>query len=577
MTSVDKPIFEFIGGVAPSKQKSPGIPINVAGPAAAESLGLYVLSGAEEGAGKEEQANQYAVLNFTGPPGSASGLYYSTVFQMNSWKYHVSKVDEWIEVSPVHKAYYERTMATKQMLEGVIKSGLASAASSVADYELVKHDLRKYHEILGYFAEPSGRQHSLRAMFVDSIDVHTDLPGQPLSLKSIAPRWPTIIADFLKLADDDLEPDTIAKKYNLSKVEGVVLSTKNRLYKNWKEMFLTTAKERYTTLHGLVNARKKSIEEYKLWLKPYIARYKMTKTGTELSSERANVLKSFMDITGQSTFSNYIRLWAWKPLRSIEPKKSPAELQDKWWVYPYDDWMRHHYVLNTKKGLANIYPWLMDDRKYCPQCKSYYPSNKTMCDKCSSYGLEARFYGDQLMETDILKNWSSFGFSPAELYYYIVDMKVSRSGLALPGGEVEDISFDFKGYLASQNVMAVKALELRCREIELEKYIDEMLGTSVEGMSVEEYAKQKMPGVFGDKPKVETQMEKFQKELAQISNVLGLKPSRVPSTPSSTFSIIKSGPYEKVFFDRITKQYLVPAGGMFGSLGGFIKSEMGVC
>ena len=127
---VDKPIFEFLGKLkgSPEMQKKVGLPINLLNP---QTRGFYLLSGPEKKAGEEDAANQYANLDYCGAPGTASGLYYGLVFQLGRLGYKVFKADEWIEVSPTHRAYWEKTTATKQMLEGVIKQGLASAASAV--------------------------------------------------------------------------------------------------------------------------------------------------------------------------------------------------------------------------------------------------------------------------------------------------------------------------------------------------------------------------------------------------------------------------------------------------------------
>ncbi|MBR9682702.1 MAG: hypothetical protein GOV02_03420 [Candidatus Aenigmarchaeota archaeon] len=574
---VDKPIFEFLGGTGghPEKQTKPGIPINLVN---AQTRGHYLLSGPEKAAGEEDAANQYANLNFTGLPGTASGLYYSLVFEMGRLGFKVNKADEWIEVSPTHRAYWEKTTATKQMLEGVIKQGLASAAALVSDHELAKHDIRKYEEILKYFAAPPGKQHSLRAMFVDNVDAHTDLPGGgAISLRTSVQRWPTLIADFMKLDDNDTEPDAIAKKYNLSKAESVILTTKNRLFLEWKSMFKGAAKDRYVTLTAMVRSREKSITEYKEWLRPYIARYKLTKTG----GTKAGTLRSFADIAGQATFFNFIRIFAWKPMQPTEPRRAPSEVvkgphAQAWWIYPYDDWMRYNYVLNSKRGLAAIYPWLMEEKKYCSSCKKYYPANKVRCDDCGGFGLENRFYGDQVMENEVLAKWKSFGFNPEDLYYYFIDMKVERAGSSLPIGEIEDITFSMKGHVASQNVMAVKALELKCREIELEHYIDEMLGYKSEQKDISDIVKEKLPEIFDEKKEV-TPTEKLGEEIEKISKILGLKGDRKgPATPSKSLMLLKPGQYERDMEERITKQYLSPAGGQFGTVVGFLKSKMGV-
>jgi len=263
-------------------------------------IGLFLCVGPTKAPGVETESNHMISLNFTGKPGTAAGLYYDLVFQLPNWGFNVSKADEWIEVSPTHKEYYDRTVSTKQMLEGAIKTGLTSAAAAVSDFELMNHDLRRYKEILNYFAAKD--EHSLKVMFIDYVDVHTDLPGQPISLRTSAARWPTIIADFIKLKDEDTDPDQIAKKLNISKAEAVILTTKNKLYKQWKDLFGKTARERYELLKGLVEGRKKTINEYREWLKPYLARFKMTRLGGERPRVRADTLKSFADITGMATF-----------------------------------------------------------------------------------------------------------------------------------------------------------------------------------------------------------------------------------------------------------------------------------
>ena len=249
------------------------------------SLGYYVCITPTKPPGLDDGDNKEEEVNYTSAPGKAAGLYYSLFFQLPKWGWSIAKADEWIEVSPTHKEYYERTISSKQMLESTIKTGLTSAAQSVADYELMNHDLRQYKEILGYFN--SEDEHSLKAMFVDQVDVHTDSPGQPVSMRSIAPRWPTIIADFMRLSEGDDTPDKVQKKLDVSKAEAVILVTKNKLYKNWKGDIKNISLERYEMLRGMVAARKKTVEEYKEWLKPYISRFQMTRLGGERAGVRA--------------------------------------------------------------------------------------------------------------------------------------------------------------------------------------------------------------------------------------------------------------------------------------------------
>ncbi|MFH0929329.1 MAG: hypothetical protein V1818_03165 [Candidatus Aenigmatarchaeota archaeon] len=538
-------------------------------------MGLFLCAGPKEAPGLEEKANQITELNFTGKPGSASALYYSLFFQLPKWGWEVAKADEWIDVSPTHREYYERTVSTKQMLESTIKTGLATAAQSVADYELMSHDLRKYTEILGYFA--SKDEHVLRSMFVDQVDVHTDMPGQPLSMRSIAPRWPTIIADFLSLNEDDKDIKDIAKKLNISNAEALILVTKNKLYLEWKKLFEGVAKERYASMRGLVNGRKKSIEEYRNWLKPYITRFRMTRLGGENKIFRAGAIKSFVDIAGQSTFSNGIRIFAWKPFKTVEIRKPAAELKNGFVVYPYDDYTRDNLIFG-KWGLAKTYGWLRSKRKYCSRCNDYYSSGAVRCSECKNVHLEDRTFADEIVEKEILEAWKSRdkNLDPYELYYMFLDFDVFRVGSRLPVGELEDITFTIRNFVISQNVMLVKLLEMKCREIELERYIDEMLGVRVGDMAFDEILTTDFPAF--KKEEEFGEYHKFVKGLKETGEAYTgfTKKIKFPKVDREKFMFFKHGPYEGDLKDRIAKNYLSIAGAQFGGIVGFIKSQMGV-
>ncbi|MBU5557753.1 MAG: hypothetical protein QW751_01925 [Candidatus Aenigmatarchaeota archaeon] len=564
-------LFEFV-----DSDEKWGIRMNVP---AHPTLGLYVCSGPGKPPGIEEECNQTVSFNFTGPPGTASAIYYALVFQMSKWGCNVEKVDEWIEVSPTHREYYERTMAQKQVLEGVIKSGLASAASAVADYELVQHDLRKYQEVLNYFKKKD--EHSLKAMFIDQVDIHT---GEGVSMRSIAPRWPTIIADFIRLKDEYTDPDVIKNKLGVSRPEAVILATKNRLYIEWKKTFLDVAKLRYETLKGLANARKKSIEEYRNWLRPHIARFKAIKLGGAVRPTEA--FKSFADVTGMSTFANSIRLYAWKSLRPLEIRKAAVEFKpgEKFVIDPYDEYMRSTYVLDPERGLAKAYPWLREERKYCGRCKKYYPADTLKCTKCGGVSLEDRFRADEIVDTVIKPDWLAkrHGLNPGELYYVFFDIDVERYGTRLTVGEVEDITFNIKTYLISQNVLLVKVLELYCREKEFEQYIEEILGVKLREESITDIVRREYPSLFEEEKKP-SEWDKFEKWITELrKSVTGIsavtKKIKVPVKPPEkrVFMFVRPGPYETEFKERITQQYLNPAGALFTAIKEFLKTKAGM-
>jgi hypothetical protein len=568
---VDKPIFEL-----GTKGDKPGIPDNTQVP---ETWGHFLCVGPPNPPRVEEVQNRYSNLNFTGPPGAASGIYFSLVFMLPKWEWRVEKADEWVDVSPTHKEYYERTVANKQMLESTIKTGLISAAQAAADYELISHDIRKYKEILSYFQEND--KNVLKSMFIDQVDVHTDLPGQPIALRTIVSRWPTIIADFMALEDDDIEPNKIATKYNISRAEAVILATKNRLYKQWKQLFGNAAKERYNTLKGIVTARGKSVKEYREWLKPYIARFKMTRIGGERADVRSSTLRTFADITGMSTFANKIRLFAWKPLKFAEHKKPSAEIRGKFVINPYDDYIREHLILNTETGLANLYPWLQNPRKYCSKCKKFYAANAIKCEKCGSIKLEDKKYADELImgKGGILDRWKEkdpfLGLDPAELYYMFLDIDVFRTGVRVQTGESEDIVFLTKIFTMSQNAILVKMLELKCRDLELERYIDEMIGVKFDDKEILDLIKEDFPNLFGKTQELtsaQAYMKGVGESIESYKNVF--KNIKLPKF--GNFAFVRPGPYETILKERVTKHYLKYAAGHLGIVTEFLKQKMGV-
>ncbi len=412
----------------------------------------------------------YTVLNFTGPPGSGTNIFYSLVFWLPKEDWEVRKVDEWIEVSPTHAQYYQLTQAQKQALEDKIRVGLSSAAQIVGEYEMLLHDLRKYREIVD--AIKKNDEHALRAIFVDQVDVHT---GEGVSLRSIVARWPTIIYDFMKLGDEE-DPDEIAKKLEISKAEAVILATKNKLYKEWKQVFGKEVLERYERLKALVASRKKLVEEYKNWLKPYIARYKMIKLGTESKEGRIGELFSPFSPSGQATYVNGILLWCWRNLRLFElgliERAPPKEL-----VPPYDHVVRDMILygrLFKIKPLSSIYPFLLKrlDRSEAQELEVV---------KRRIVPLRDARFADKLAD-EVLAEWisSKNGWNPSFMLYEFCEINVERAGLKIPGGEIEDIVFNVKLYLLSQNILLLKMIELKCREIEFERYLDEILGKTEE-------------------------------------------------------------------------------------------------
>ncbi len=477
-------------------------------------------------------------IDYTTPPGVTYNLYYSLCFQLGKWEYVVQRADEWIEVSPSHAQYYQLTHKQKEELEAKIKSGLASAAQAVADLELLKHDERKYREFLNYMGvqykdgkfEQVGKtdEHSLKAVFIDQVDVHT---GDGISMRSIVSRWPTLITDFLKLKDDDMDPDSIKKKLDVSKAEAVVLVTKNKLYQQWKELFVPEIKARYERIITLVRSREKSVEEYREWLKPVIARHKMIEEALLRPAQRQSLRTSFMTPSGHSVATSNIVLWAWRFSSPLEIQKGGTERQAIEWAEkkldPADEWTMKNLIFHPKHGLVVKYPWIT---------KEWVEKKKK----------------EILAESKGAKNpW----LIPHKLYYAFHIISFTKSNIKnAAGNELEDGVFDVNLIYMSQNAVFVKILELMAKKEELNRYID---------------------GLIGIGPVVTETKEKEEKE--GIRERISSNLEKITSYFNIPMTFIKRGPYERDWDERITKIMLASASAYrYSPIVEFIKKKMGI-
>lgn len=478
-------------------------------------------------------------MNPTMPPGGTSMMALRMCFQLRKWEYQIQKVDEWIEVSPAHVQYYQMTHKQKEELEGRIKQGLASAAQAVADLELLKHDERKYREFLDYLGlEYKGNgvfepiedrkpdEHSLKAVFIDLVDVHT---GDGISMRSIVSRWPTLIVDFLKLNENDMDPDAVKNKLDISKAEAVVLITKNKLYQEWKKLFTPEIKARYERIDTLVKSREHSVREYREWLKPLIARHKILEEGLATPGRRKELSTMFIQPVGHAISLTEWVYWTWRYSQPAELQKGGTERQaieqageKQAKVKPDDKWTRKNLIYHPKHGLIVKYPWIED-----------------------------KWVDEQLEWIMAQKGERTPWIIPHRLYYAFHIIKITKANIRTPTGEeIEDTVFDVNLIYMTQNVLFVKLLELKAKQEELNRYVDNLIGVGP-GEAVLEEKKEK---------------EGISKKISKFTNYFGL---------GMTF--IKRGPYERDFIDRITKYHFATASAnRYGVIVDFLKKQMGL-
>lgn len=498
-----------------------------AGPGGTPIVGIAMVGGPVE---------MEMILDFTGLRGSGSNIYYSLIFQLPKWGYAVKKVDEYIEVTPTWREYYDLTIGQKEKIEHTIKSGLTSASQAVADYELLKHDLRRYREVLDYFISASKYkdEHVLRSLFVDRVDAHT---GEGYSMITMTKRWPTIITDFIRMKSDGMDRDRIRKELDVTDAEATVLLTKSKLYQEWKELFLPTVKDRVARLQVLVDSRKKSIEEYRLWLKPYMARFKMIREKTELKPKNFVSDPYMTPGFGQSQALTGVKLWFWRAYYPPQKTKMEAHLDE------------HH----NKGFIINPYDKLVREWKE---------------------KIEERYHvsiSDSEVD-DILKGAvASKSMEKTALYYVFFECNVVMSLIRTPppeGFESDNLMlWPIKTWVLSQNALLVHLIELYAREKAFERDINVLIGST----EAEEEALERIEEEF--KVKEDEKITSMRRFIGRMSSV---KKHITPFLERVFYIFVKRGPYEPVFVERVTKTYLRGTGGYYGQVTDFIMEKMGV-
>jgi hypothetical protein len=493
-------------------------------------------------------------FNFTLPKGQGTNLFMGYPSFLGNKGYEVQKVYETIDVSPVDQGYYNLTQRQKDELEGKIKQGMGSVSQAIADFELLNHDFRKYKEFLKMIKTDD--EHSLRAIFIDEVDISTGAN----SIKQMVVRWPTMISDFIKLGDRDdtkseVKVDKIRDSLKVSGAEAVVLSTKQRLYLNWKnDLFGAEVEKRCENLQSLINAREKSIDEYRNWLKPTIAKFKLFEDTLSSPGARMSRYSSAFHSMGQAVSSNDTELWSWQGMVGIVGRTGSMEFgknQDKkrkntkFSTDPYDDFIKKKLIFDEKDGLKKIHPWI--DEAWVQE------KVNEICDD---------------------GGW----LKPDGMYYVLMRTKHNRVVIKLPDGtEMEDVTYSLKMWFYSQNALLVLLLHLKALQKEFEDYVDQILGISSSGgISAKKHIEDLIAKWKEEKKEVEG--KKGGMALANISSSLNKKWALIDNLFEFGFALSRvRGNYEHNFADRIATPYLATVGGDFYAvLVGYLVGGAGV-
>ncbi len=464
----------------------------------------------------------------------------------NRWEFNVQKVDEWFEIATSHP-FYQAVTKQKHDLVREIKEGLSHVDRAISDVELLAHDARRYKEILSYVSEKD--EHSLKAMFIDLVDVN--LP-EGVSMRSIAPRWPTIIADFQELSDEEDEVEKIKKKIDVSKAEAVILATKIRLYKKWKKFFIGEVKERYKRIIERLEGRKASIEEYRNWLRPLIRRVQMMR---EVDDHTLSTHMNFPMGAGMPLSLQYMEWWGWtklEGLESTEPHKIPKE------IYETKGAKRKEVPEITKHGLERkkVVPRFRIE-PYDDLVKSLIPEVEKV------HGI--KITKDMILEARRMLYEKG---SPGTEWYVIVELPCYIEQWKLPNGlEVEDTDFNkLSSVFVTHNILLLRIIEIIAEENKLDLYIDELLGKKVwtEGgimKEIDELLQEEFPEIY-KKEEIEEGPKGIYKLTSEFKSSYRSIMRSILRTINYTFGfklgLFKTGPYDPSRNNRLFFIYMRP-------------------
>lgn len=491
--------------------------------------------------------DQIVSLNPVALEGQAEIIYNIFVYRVAKWHYNVEKADEYIRVTPTAPPAFAPVMAQKERLEAHIKSGLASAAQAVADYELLKHDERKYREILDYFNMGKKDEHVLRALYVDRVDAYT---GEGYSMVTMAKRWPTIISDFIKMKSAWRDVDDIRTKLKVSKAEAVVLKTKNELFIEWKRLFFPDVRERYGRIKNLLESRRRSVEEYREWLKPYVNKLKKIREEAEIKDAASDLTEiTKFNFTPQGEIMG--KLWFWKPIKAEEVGK-PVIISGWGEIPTFDDWVKEHIV-----ALEAYYDVEFTEE----EIRNFIERYRTGGGVSSLYGKRREpltFYPGSPMDERFL-------------YYFFIDLdyvcqyKKGSTGPMV----VEDQYWHFHPFLVSKNFLLFILLELEFKRKKFAEEVEKLIGVTTEEEKYHEEAKKMWPGEGNEEEKEKEGFgEKWNKTKAKwIRRRRRLKKALRPLLKY----FIKPGPYETNIAERVSKQYGLYFGTQVADLRDLIK------
>lgn len=487
--------------------------------------------------------DQHITINPDCLPGQAEMIYMAFMYRLVKWHYNFVKVAENVQINPIQAPPFFTLLQVKEKLENQIKQGLSQVSQEVANYELLRSDVRKYGEILDYFVKAKkGDEHVLRSLYVDRVDAHT---GEGYSIISMSRRWPTIITDFIRLKEKWNDIETIQKELGISRAQAVVLRTKNEIYKHWKKYFLRDVKERYVRIKNLMESQEKFMDEVANWLIPYVNRYKRI--------NEASLTNPSSDLTNPQIYAHApftilnSRFFFWRPIEPEEINK-PFHEHDK--IDPVDDWViEQAKKIEEHYGVSFVREYNKNNNKNLPE--DDYDSRKKALD-----ALFNKWSDPSARTHEVVSYTTGFMLDRRHIYYAFFDCDYEVDYIKGSQGplEMEDVYYNIFPANLSINVMFAVLLEVKANEMRFERYVRKLIGTSdVEAeikAEVDEALKEESEEGKPNKTK-----KKFSKRYAEWRR------RQVPRMDPILKYFRRAGPYETNIKERLSKEYAIYLGG----------------
>jgi len=176
-------------------------------------------------------------ISIKGEPGFPTGIYFKTIGILKAFGFTVKKYKDWIEINP-RSDLYQEIIRKKQVIEQSVGRILSNISDMRRDIELIKHDLRKFEQVLDHFDQ--NKLDSLKSDFVDLVDSQTPSGMHKLVASG---KFPTLVIDFFKIkSEEDID------KLKVSESEKGILKTKWMLFEEWLEKYSKAVRERVEML-----------------------------------------------------------------------------------------------------------------------------------------------------------------------------------------------------------------------------------------------------------------------------------------------------------------------------------------